>query len=470
MFVNTYISALSLIEFRLFKKADLSLHHELCVFLGDNGMGKSSILDALALLISKIFPLCHYQPNLVSIPYRLANVRTWASEYRGKYRQERAEESGVNCALCHEHTGERETSQDGEKRYITSFSISAVWNARNLSGFETSTIRELAKIYNSLEEGGKGIPVFAYYGPHRGAQQGGRKRFGRRKIDYTNPFAAYINALHPSLDFEAFLDWFSEEESSELRQQRKDKHYISRELEAVRQALSRAFSTSELQLKDPRFETNPKRFVMTCVQPSGEELELEFDQLSDGYRGMIALVADFARRLAVANQYADGNPLDGAGILMIDEVDAHLHPKWQYRVIDDLRRTFPHVQLIVTTHSAEVVSTVDKDSIYIIEPEDGILVDKHPEQQTLGNYPEDIASMVMSAPNQVDKVPAYKAYLDCLAIIQQGDIRSPRFEQERQMVIDHYGKNHFFVQEINARLEGLQKREALLAKLNKANK
>ena len=65
---------------------------------------------------------------------------------------------------------------------------------------------------------------------------------------------------------------------------------------------------------------------MTETFASGESLEREFDHLSDGYRGMIALVADFARRLAIANQYTDEDPLLGEGVLIIDEIDAHLHP------------------------------------------------------------------------------------------------------------------------------------------------
>lgn len=309
----------------------------------------------------------------------------------------------------------------------------------------------------------EGVPVFSYYGSHRAAID--INRGSRRKINVTSPFAAYINALLPSVDFAAFLDWFSEEEAAELREQRHNPAYISRELNAVRESFERAFSHTDIKMSNPRFENNPKRFVVTQNLPDGESVELTFDQLSDGYRGMIALVMDFARRLAIANQYAEGNPLDGSGVLMIDEVDVHLHPKWQYRVIDDLRRTFPNVQLIVTTHSAEVVSKVDAKNVYILDSEDGILEERHPEQQTKGYYPEDIADMVMDAPNHVAEEPAYQDYLRCLSAIQRDNVDTEAYRAAFEQVRSHYHDNHPFVKELRNRVEGLQRKKNLLAKL-----
>lgn len=83
-----YISNIRLVNFRLFKKAELELHPELCVFLGDNGSGKTAILDALSMLISGIFPYCNYQPRIKAIPYALHNFLTWSAP------------SEVNRGLC----------------------------------------------------------------------------------------------------------------------------------------------------------------------------------------------------------------------------------------------------------------------------------------------------------------------------------------------------------------------------------
>lgn len=457
----TSITYLRMVNYRKFKKVDFNLHPALNVFLGNNGSGKTSILDAISLLISSIFPLCEHQPKIRSLGYELRNIRSYMQCVRGKYRPVREDVSGIVGALSHY------SCTDSSERYnVVGLSV-----GRKLSTHQDfqidSTIKQLASIYNERVMRGHGIPTFAHYGSHRGAEQGDRKRFARRKIEYTNPFAAYINALHPSLDFDAFLEWFSEEEASELRMQRTNKSYKSTELSAVRAAISKVFETSDIKIKDPRFEANPKRFVLTSVLPDGEELELEFDQLSDGYRAMIALVADYARRMAIANQYSTLNPLEGEGILLIDEIDAHLHPKWQYRVIQDLRRTFPNVQLIVTTHSAEVVSSVSRESVYILDSVDGETVITHPEEQTEGDSPDYISSSIMQTPEAYRKAPAYQAFLRCLASIQEDKVDTPEFSELKEQVIKHYGETHHITKTLEARLKGLENKKALMMKLRK---
>lgn len=465
---HTSISHLHLVNFRLFEDARLRLDSRLNVFLGDNGKGKSSVLNAIAIALSRIFPFCDYLPRIAPLPYSFENVRQQnvfvTLRGRSRTRQEYAAMSGIECVLNLE-------KMHGEENRVVSARLAVEARRANGKGVVTYTVRPSLGVLLKDEFGACGsIPVFAQYGPHRGATQGERKRFSRKKSNYSNPFAAYVNSLQPSLDFDAFLDWFNEEEASELREQRHDRSYVCRELQCVRDALVRVFESSEMQMSNPRFETNPKRFVMTCRNGRGEEVELQFDQLSDGYRGMVALVADFARRLAIANLDSDINPLDGDGVLMIDEIDAHLHPKWQYRVISDLQRTFPNVQLIVTTHSAEVVSMVERQNVFILDAGNGVLEDKHPEQQTSGSFPEDIASEVMDAQNQVHTHPAYRAFQECLYLLQQDKEETPEFTDVFNTVLRHYGENHFFTQEIKSRVEGVKRRRAMLARLHKEQK
>ena len=95
------------------------------------------------------------------------------------------------------------------------------------------------------------------------------------------------------------------------------------------------------------------------------EQTLYFDQLSDGEKCLLAMTGDIARRLAMANPYAD-NPLQGGGVVLIDEIELHLHPGWQRRVVPALERTFPNVQFILTTHSPQVLSSVAREQIVLL--------------------------------------------------------------------------------------------------------
>ena len=77
------------------------------------------------------------------------------------------------------------------------------------------------------------------------------------------------------------------------------------------------------------------------VKPEDErDLTLEINQLSDGQRAVLALAADLARRMAQGNPHLN-DPLASEAIVLIDEVELHLHPSWQQRILNDLRRTFP---------------------------------------------------------------------------------------------------------------------------------
>jgi len=106
------------------------------------------------------------------------------------------------------------------------------------------------------------------------------------------------------------------------------------------------------------------------VEKDGEELDV--NQLSQGEKSLLALVGDIARRLALLNPSLD-NPLEGEGVVMIDEVDLHLHPKWQHDLIDKLVKTFPNVQFILTTHSPHVIS--DRNDILLYSLDDGELIE-----------------------------------------------------------------------------------------------
>lgn len=102
------------------------------------------------------------------------------------------------------------------------------------------------------------------------------------------------------------------------------------------------------------------------VEKDGKTIRL--DQLSDGEKNMIAMVGDIARRLSMANPRME-NPLEGNGIVLIDEIDLHLHPLWQRVIVSKLTEVFPNCQFIVSTHSPQVLSHVKAEHIFMLQPE-----------------------------------------------------------------------------------------------------
>jgi predicted ATP-binding protein involved in virulence len=89
-------------------------------------------------------------------------------------------------------------------------------------------------------------------------------------------------------------------------------------------------------------------------------------QLSDGERGTLALVLDLTRRLAQANPELQDPAAEAEAVVLIDEIDLHLHPKWQRTIVHNLTAAFPRCQFIATTHSPQVIGEVDHERIQII--------------------------------------------------------------------------------------------------------
>ena len=98
-----------------------------------------------------------------------------------------------------------------------------------------------------------------------------------------------------------------------------------------------------------------------------ENKKLYFDMLSNGEKAIFYFVADIARRLAIANPNNLNADKEGKGIVLIDEIDLHLHPSWQRKIIPALTKTFPNIQFFITTHSPQVLSNVRHENIFVIE-------------------------------------------------------------------------------------------------------
>ena len=134
------------------------------------------------------------------------------------------------------------------------------------------------------------------------------------------------------------------------------------------------------------------------LRKNGEPLNAE--QLSDGEKIYLALVGDLCHRLSLANPV--GDPLLGGGIVLIDEVDLHLHPQWQSVIANALTRTFPNIQFIISTHSPHVINSVPTTSLRIIDADGSITSAPYgygmPSNVVLG----DLMSLSRDVPEEVD--------------------------------------------------------------------
>jgi predicted ATP-binding protein involved in virulence len=158
------------------------------------------------------------------------------------------------------------------------------------------------------------------------------------------------------INFPSLVYWFQDRETDELRRQKTSKTYVDVELDAVRRAM-----TSSTGLKNPYFSVDQPRGL--TFRKSG--LNLHVSQLSTGEQVFLALAGDLARRLTmVAMRGSD--PLKAKAIVLIDELELHLHPRWQRTIAPWLLNTFPNCQFVVSTHSPQILSEVSAEHVRLL--------------------------------------------------------------------------------------------------------
>jgi predicted ATP-binding protein involved in virulence len=200
-------------------------------------------------------------------------------------------------------------------------------------------------------EGKTSIPIFVKYGVRRAV------------VDIPLKIKnSHDESLKGDANFRTFFEWFRYQEDIENEIFRETGEVCDRELKTIRESISKFMPG----FKNLRVKRNPLRMV---VDKDGKEFAV--NQLSDGEKTYIALIGDLCRRLVLANPTLE-NPLMGEGIVLIDEIDLHLHPQWQTEIAEKLCNTFPNIQFIVTTHSPLVITNVKTEQLRVLKTEDGV--------------------------------------------------------------------------------------------------
>lgn len=341
-----HIAKLKLTHFRGAKDLTLELDEQLNVFVGMNGAGKSTVLDACALLLSWLVNRMR-TTNASGRPINEADIRNGSSF--------------SNLELVCKN----------DAFFGWSLAKTKTGYSRREQGSVLVNATEQAKRYQALISDSKGqvnLPLFAYYPVNRAVLDIPLRIRNQHQFELLD---AFDESLTSGANFRTFFEWFREREDLENENRRykddlnKPEGYAfpDPQLEAVRKALSHFMP----EFKNLTVRRKPLRME---VEKQGQRLTV--NQLSDGEKCLMAMIGDLARRLAIANPQRS-NPLEGEGVILIDEVDLHLHPKWQRVLVPNLRSVFPNCQFLVSTHSPHVITHVEPKNLHLLRMEQGVL-------------------------------------------------------------------------------------------------
>jgi len=380
------IDTLQLENFRGLRQVELAFPGQMTLLVGVNGVGKSAVLDALAILLSAFVSRLQGNANKAR-KFSPDDIQVGQAGLRASLQASIAEQTlGWSMAL-----NQRASRDAGYKS-------------------ELEALNELTKPWAEQIAGDQvqfNLPVAVHYGVQRAVVDTPlrvRDRHLYAQLD------AYDEALeNTATDFHAFFKWFSQREDLENEQIRDHAGYRDPQLVPVRRAIEQ-FMTG---FSDLRVRRNPMRLTVKKAQ-----VEFNLQQLSDGEKCLLALVADLAQRLTLANPGL-ADPLEGSGVVLIDEVDLHLHPRLQREVVSKLTGIFPNCQFIVSTHSPQILSHVPDDSVWLLRRDEtsAEIVCSRPPVSTFGLDSNSVLELIMDVP---EREPHVKARLRELFVLVDG--------------------------------------------------
>lgn len=422
------LQRLHLRNFRCFADLVLEFDDRLTVIIGENGAGKTAILDAIAVGFGRFLTKL---PGVAGLTSKETDLRVSKGERREPFlllAWEISTFDGQSIGWASGRRRDAATTMLSVRR-----ELSVPLNNLLLRGVREVDDYALRLVQAGADDVPYFLPVIAYYGTNRAVRQEVQRRRGFKK--HFSRFDALVGALDSDSRFRAAFEWFNAMEDMERRERerRRDFDYRLPQLQVVRDAIERMLPS----YRKPRTETRPLRFVIDKYLSDGSVQSLRISQLSDGYRVMLGLTMDLARRMAEANGHGlpasleDKSPLDLPAIALIDEVDLHLHPRWQQRILNDLMQTFTQTQFIVTTHSPQVLSTVSSEQIRVIRAtERGMAVGK-PEFSPLGHESGDALALVMGTHREPD-LPLQAQVRQFELLVRSGQEDSPEARELRK--------------------------------------
>lgn len=441
------LSKLALHNFRCFADLEVELHEKLTVVVAENGQGKSTLLDAIRIALWPFVSSFDLSQNAFADSgnaIAIDDVRLLHMENGDMARQLPATvkmtgDFGTGAQKTWVRYRDKEakstkTKEDGNTKFMRAWAEAV-----------QAQIRDPDK--ETLD-----LPVFGYYGtgrlwaqkkltePEKGKDDTKEKSFFIRTF-------AYLNCLDPASSYKHFKEWFVWAFESYREQQIKqlEKSGQSAELQlaqdrvhVVQQAID-AFLRPITGWHTLEYSVSLQK---SLVLHHDEHGALEVEQLSDGIRSVLAMIGDIAYRCIKLNPHLGKSAaLKTDGVVLIDEVEMHLHPRWQQLILTQLQEVFPKVQFIVTTHSPQVLTTVKPESIRGLKYIDGAIAVKSDYQFSEGAEAQLVLEDILGVTARPESMEIVKALKEYMQLVSEDKWDSPHAKDLRRKLND-WGHGH----------------------------
>lgn len=409
---------LTLRNFRRFSSLNIEFHPELTVIVARNGQGKTSILDAGAIALGTfVGAFDHGKAQHIEKSDARYLRRIDAPDSIQQFPVDIDARidigSGAPVTVRRQLTGLKNKTTIKDASALTAFGDHLQQSVRNVASDQPVD-----------------LPVIAYYGT--GRLWTAHKNMERKSVLSESRTMGYEDCLSSASSFKQLQQWMAKAEMARLQESESltaaARSNLSSRIKAIQNAVNRVIEPEGWS----GFHYSLAKEELTMQHEGTGELPVSL--LSDGVRAMVALTADLAWRCARLNGHMGEDASSrSVGIVFIDEVDIHLHPAWQQRVIGSLRHAFPKLQFIMTTHSPQVLTTVAADNIRVLDITDGIAAAKRPDFSPLAHEPGLALAKVMGTHREPD-LPVTESAREYEQLVRAGLEDSARAQALRQSI------------------------------------
>lgn len=375
------LKKIRIINYRCFKDADIDFDEHTTLIVGKNGAGKTAILDAVAVAVSTF----------------LLGIDGGAGRSISKD-DARYEFHDLDGTVDPQHQFPVSIESIGD--CLDNHDVKWVRSLNSESG--NTTIKEARELTNISKETQKKImtgdkllilPLISYYGIGRLYAQKKEKKNIKSLTEFKRQ-VGYVDCMAAESNEKLMLNWFQIQTLKSLQeQQRTGKVEKPLLLKTVEKAICKCFERiSGSKNASIIFDLDTHRLVLDFEGTDGSLQKFAMNEMSDGYKNTLSMIGDIAYRMAVLNPMLGDKVLEEtSGVVVIDEIDLHLHPQWQQTIISDLNIIFPKIQFIVSSHAPAVINSVAKEQIRILDNGEIYM----PAAQTYGRNANSILREVM---------------------------------------------------------------------------
>ena len=396
------LKSIKISNYRCFKEAEIDFDDHITLVVGKNGAGKTAILDAVA----------------VSVSTFLLGIDGGASRSILKD-DARYEFHDLNGTIDPQHQFPVSIESTGD--CLNRQNVKWIRSLNSESG--KTTIKDAGeltglakKAQNQIMIGNKSLvlPLISYYGTGRLYAQKKEKRNLKSLTEFKRQ-VGYVDCMAAESNEKLMLNWFQTQTMKSLQEQQKtgilDRPLL---LKTVEKAICRSFERiSGARNTRLIFDLDTHRLVLEFETADGNAQKFAMDEMSDGYKNTLSMIGDIAYRMAVLNPTLGDQVLEKTpGIVLIDEIDLHLHPQWQQTILSDLHAICPEVQFIVSSHAPAVINSVPREQIRILDHGEIYM----PAAQTYGRDANSILREVMNVSERPadikQRMDLFYAYMD----------------------------------------------------------